>query len=227
MKWTKDVTKTRLANASESASSQKYENRRQHELNGTGKKGQKNPQKASKNSPRQNIEPSPRLPQLGQQQQRMQDRTDDIRRQTRLIPLHHLKLACQNPRILHHNIQPLQAHRALSEKPDRLIVREVELPDLDDARAAGRLLNGPLGRLALFDGPDGEDDFGGVEADEVAGGFEAEAGVAAGHDDGLVGVLFGGVGGRDEELGAHEREGFLHVGHLGDLAQTFIDDMFT
>lgn len=96
-------------------------------------------------------------------------------------------------------------------------MREVELPYLDDAGAAGGLLDGPFRRVAFFEVPDGEDDFGGVEADEVAGGFEAEAGVAAGYDDGLVGVFFSGVRGCDEELRAHEGEGFLHVGHLGGL----------
>ena len=74
-------------------------------------------------------------------------------------------------------------------------MREIELPHFEHARASCRLLDGFLGRLALFEGADGEDDFGGVETDEVAGGFEAEAGVAAGDDDGLVGVFLGGVGG--------------------------------
>ena len=157
----------------------------------------------------------------------MQNRTDDIRRHARLILLHHLKPTRQDPRVLHHDVQPLQPHRALRKEPDGLVVREVELPDLDDARAAGRLLDGLLRRLALFDVPDGEDDFGGVEADEVAGGFEAEAGVAAGYDDGLVGVFFGGVGGGEEELGAHEGEGALHVGHFGGFwALTIVDKVF-
>ena len=176
----------------------------------------------------------------------MQNRTDDIRRHARLVLLHHLKLTRQNPRVLHHDVQPLESHRALGKEPDGLVVREVELPYLDDARAAGRLLNGLFRRLAFFEVPDREDDFGGVEADEVAGGFEAEAGVAAGYDDGLVGVFLGGVlgdygggglvavagvaagfyfglagfflggvWGGEEELGAHEREGFLYVWHFG------------
>ena len=93
-------------------------------------------------------------------------------------------------------------------------MREIELPDFDNTRSARRLLNGFLGRLALFEIADGEDNFGGVEADKVAGGFETEAGVAAGDDDGLVGVFFGGVGGYGEELGAHECDGGLHVRHL-------------
>ena len=77
------------------------------------------------------------------------------------------------------------------------------------------MLNGFLGRLAIFEVADGEDDFGGVEADKVAGGFETKAGVAAGDDNGLVGVLFCGVGGDGEELGAHECEWGLNVRHLG------------
>ena len=94
-------------------------------------------------------------------------------------------------------------------------MREIELPDFDDTRSARGSLDGFLGRLALVEVADGEDDFGGVEADKVAGGFEAEAGVAAGDDDGLVGVFFCGVGGYGEELGAHECDGLLHVRHLG------------
>ena len=145
----------------------------------------------------------------------MQNRTDDIRRHARLILLHHLKLPRQDHPILHNNLQPFQSHRALGKEPDRLVVREIELPDLDDVRPAGRLLDGFFRCLTFFEVPDGEDDFGGVEADEVAGGFEAEAGVAAGYDDGLVGVFLCGVRGGEQELGAHEGEGFLHVGHFG------------
>lgn len=145
----------------------------------------------------------------------MQNRTDNVRRNTRLIVLRLYKSRRQDPRILHQDVQSLEPLRAPRKVLDGLVVREIELPDFDDAGAAGGLLDGSLGRLALFEGADGEDDFGGVEADEVAGGFEAEAGVAAGDDDGLVGVFFGGVGGDGEELGAHECDGGVHVGHLG------------
>ena len=214
MKWTKDVTKTRLVSASESGFFAQEGVGETEDVNPrlNGKEGQKKetPRKAS-HLPRKNIEPGARLPQLGQQQERMQNRTDDIRRQARLILLHQREPTRQDPRVLHHNVQPLESHGALGKEADGLVVREVELPDFEDARAAGGPLDGPPGRLALFDVPDGEDDFGGVEADEVAGGFEAEAGVAAGDDDGLAGVLFGGVWGHGEELGAEEGEGFLHV----------------
>lgn len=47
--------------------------------------------------------------------------------------------------------------------------------------------------------------------------FETEAGVAACDDDGLAGILLGGVGGGKEELGAQEGNGGLHAGHLGGL----------
>lgn len=145
----------------------------------------------------------------------MQNRTDNVCRNTRLIILHHGKLKRHDPRILNQDIKPLQPLRTFGKVLDGLIVREIELPHFDNARSSRRLLNGFLGPLALFEVADGEDDFGGVEADKVAGGFETEAGVAAGDDDGLVGVFFSGVGGYGEELGAHECNGGLHVRHLG------------
>lgn len=51
----------------------------------------------------------------------------------------------------------------------------------------------------------------------MTGCFETEAGIAAGDDDGLAGVLLGGVGRDGEELGAQECDGRLHVRHLGGL----------
>ena len=147
----------------------------------------------------------------------MQNRTDNIRRNRRLILLHPRKIKRHDPCILNQNIQSLQPLRALRKVLDGLIVREIELPHFDDIGAACGLLDGFLSRLAFFEAADGENDFGGVEADEVAGCFEAEAGVAAGDDDGLVGVFLGGVGGDGEELGAHECDGGCHVWHFGGL----------
>ena len=92
-------------------------------------------------------------------------------------------------------------------------MREIKLPDLNDTVTTGGLLDGFLRRFAFGEVADGEDDLGGVEADKVAGCFEAEAGVAARHDDGLAGVFLCGVGWDGEELGAHECEG-VWVGHL-------------
>ena len=217
MKWTKEVTNTRLVSGSSQCYFQEQEtgDRRQFEGNPREAVFSSGPIVKSLYIPWQRIKLRPRLPQLRQQQQRMQNRTDNIRRNTRLIILHHGKIKRHDPRILNQDIEPLQPLRTFRKALDGLIVREIELPDFDDARSSRRLLNGFLGRLALFEVADGEDDFGGVEADKVAGGFETEAGVAAGDDDGLVGVFFCGVGGYGEELGAHECDGGLHVRHLG------------
>lgn len=167
------------------------------------------------NVPWQRIEVRRRLPQLWQQQQRMQHRADDIRRDARLVVLHDGKVERHDSRILHQNVQSLQPLRTLREVLDRLIVRQIELPHFGNARPSCGFLDGFLRRLALFEVADGEDNFGGVETHEVAGRFETEAGIAACDDDGLAGVLFGGVRGDGEKLGAQECDGRLHVRHLG------------
>ena len=160
------------------------------------------------------------LSQLGQQQQRVQNRTDNIRSDARLIILHHREIERHNPRILHENVKSLQPLRTPRKVLDRLIRREIELPHLDDAHTSCRLFDGFFRGFAFFEVADCEDDFGGVETHKVARCFEAEAGVAACDDDGLAGVLFGGVGGLEEELGAQEGNGGLYVGHLGGLIGT-------
>ena len=147
----------------------------------------------------------------------MQNRTDNIRRNTRLIILHHREIKRHDPRIFNQNVKPLQPLRALCKFLDRLIRREIKLPHLDDARPSGGLFDGFFRGLAFFEIADREDDFGGVKTHKVARGFETEAGVAACDDDGLAGVFFGGVGGVEEELGAEEGNGLLNVGHLGGL----------
>ena len=150
----------------------------------------------------------------------MQNRAHDIRSNSRLVILHQRKLIRQDARILDQNVESLQPLRTLCEVLDGLVVRQIKQPHLDDARTSGGLLDGLLGGLALFKVADGDDDFGGVEAHKVTGGFETEAGVGAGDDDGLAGVLFGGVGRDGEELGAHECDGRLHVRHVGGLLCT-------
>ena len=147
----------------------------------------------------------------------MQDRADNVRSNTRLIILHHREIERHNPRILNKNVKPLQPLRTPRKVFDGLIRREIELPHLDDARPSCRFFDGFFRGLAFFEIADREDDFGGVETYKVARCFETEAGVAACDDDGLAGVLLGGVGGVEEELGAQEGNGGLHVGHLGGL----------
>ena len=146
----------------------------------------------------------------------MQNRTDNIRRNSRLVILHRGKSERHDARILNQDIKSLQALGALRKVLDRLIVRQIKLPHLDDTRTPRRLLDGSSCLVTFFEIADRKDDFGGVETDKVAGCFEAEAGVAAGDDDGLAGVFLGGVWGDGEPLGADECDGGLHVRHLGD-----------
>ena len=58
--------------------------------------------------------------------------------------------------------------------------------------------------MTLFEAADTENDFGGVQTGEVAGGFEAESDVGTGDDDCLAGEGLGGVGKGDEFLGVDE-----------------------
>ena len=76
----------------------------------------------------------------------------------------------------------------LGEGLDGGVGREVEFPDIDDG--AGFVQAGfdvGFGLVSLVKIADGQDDFVGVEADEVAGCFETEAVAGAGDDDGLAG----------------------------------------
>lgn len=61
------------------------------------------------------------------------------------------------------------------------------MPHLDHTRPLCALFNGFLGRFAFFETSHREDDLGGMETGEVAGGFETETDVGTGHNDGLAG----------------------------------------
>lgn len=159
--------------------------------------------------PRHHIEPLRRFPQFRQQQHRQQERTRHVGRHRQLVLLGHLKFLGHQPGIRKQHVQSLQPQRARRELRHGFIGREIERPDFDDvvvffvpaAAAAAGFLDGAFGGEAFVEVADREDEFGGAEAGEVAGGFEAEAGVGTCYDDGLG--VEGGVGDRwgDEELG--------------------------
>lgn len=156
--------------------------------------------------PRHDIEPLRRRPQLGQQQHRQQERTRHVGRHGQFVLLGHLKFLGHQPGVGEQHVQSLQPQRARRELRHGFIRREIERPDFDDVvffapAAAAGFLDGAFGGETFVEVADREDEFGGAEAGEVAGGFEAEAGVGACHDDGLG--VEGGVGDRrgDEELG--------------------------
>lgn len=79
------------------------------------------------------------------------------------------------------------------------------MPDFEDVGAVFGSLDFRFGSLAFGERAAGYDYFGGVEADEVAGGFFAQANVGAGYDDGLAGAVGGGDGWMGEELAVDHR----------------------
>lgn len=157
--------------------------------------------------PRLRVEPGCRPPQRRQQQQGHEKGREDIDRDGTLVPLGQRALGRHHGHrgILHDGVHARQlCVGAATKRPDAGEAAQVQRPHLDDAvavstRAAPASAEGQgafnvgLGRLASLGAAAGQDDFGGVETDKVAGGFEAETNVAAGHDDGLAGEVMVGV----------------------------------
>lgn len=141
-----------------------------------------------------------RLSQFRQNQQTQQESTDDVDRNHAFIVFRHRKRGGRDPRIFHYNIQSPQPVRTLRKLLDGFIAAKVESPCFHDARAPRGFFYGLLGSFVLLEAPDAKDDFGRVETCEVSSGFEAEAGVSASDDDGLVREVLLGVGEGDEDL---------------------------
>ncbi len=167
---------------------------------------------------RLNIPPRRRPPQQRQQHNHHQRIRHHIRRNLHLIPLRHARrIQTQQRRIRQHHIQPLQLPLGTATKRAHTLKRtQIQRPDLDHGVAG--LLLGQLdvrpGGLAALGAAAGQDDAGGAQADKVAGGFEAEAAVCAGDDDGAAGV--GGAGeGEGAELGLEEVSGYGEAGRGG------------
>ena len=108
------------------------------------------------------------LLQLRQHTETQQHRPNDINGYRTLLTINDFKLGRQNPRVLNNGIQPVQRTDPLRESLDGTIVGQVDLPDLD-ARSGRAERGGDVGgrSLAFGDGADTQDDFGGVQADEV------------------------------------------------------------
>lgn len=147
--------------------------------------------------PRERILPRRRPPQHRQQQKRHQKRRHHIHRHRALVPLGQHASARHNRhrRILHHDVQPVQPLRPLAERLDALEAGQVQRPHLHDVPAGTRAAqDGRFGRFSALGAAAGEDDLGCVEACEVPRGFEADADVGAGYDDGLAGEVVGWIG---------------------------------
>jgi len=86
---------------------------------------------------------------------------------------------------------------ALGERLNAWVRRHVELPYLNFAIGVDELgtdLDGGFGGEALVDGANAQNKLGDAELSKFKGGFEAEAGVRAGDEDGPVGESCGGRG---------------------------------
>ena len=131
------------------------------------------------------------LPHLRQQQHRQQERAVHIDLHRRLDAIDLGPARHRDPRIFTDRIDAVQLRRRLRrERADGVVVAEVEVPDLRHAGAPRGPLDGLLRGVAFGERAAGEDYFGGVEPDEVAGGFDAEPRVGAGDDEGLAGAVF-------------------------------------
>lgn len=109
-------------------------------------------------------------------------------------------MLCRDASVQHRGVQSRQRGRPRRERLDRRVARVVQVPDVDGAGALCLALDFLFGRLALRDGADGDDYFGGSHAHEVLGGLETEADVGAGDDDGHAGEVIVGVRRFLEEL---------------------------
>lgn len=149
-----------------------------------------------------------RPPHQRHQPQPKQKGRNHIHRHRALPALGVLPVADGNPGVLDHHVQPVQLPLgAGAEGPHALVGLQVKRPYLHHARSAARGgFDVGLGGLALFGGPHCQNHALGVEAGEVPGGFEPEADVGAGHDDGfgVVGLFWGREG---PPLSSTEKQG--------------------
>ena len=152
------------------------------------------------------------LPQFWEEHERQQEGADDIGGNGAFVVLGDAVRARRDSGILHDCIQSVQAFRPLHELLHGFVARQVQLPHFDHTSPLGALLNGLLGRLALFEASHREDDFGGGETGEVTGGLEAETNIGTGHNDGLAGEGGLGIGEASQKLVVEEFEEEAHVG---------------
>ena len=73
------------------------------------------------------------LPQLRQHEQRHQEGPDDVDGEGPLDAVDELEGGCREPRVLAHDIQPLQLGRLPAEAPHAVVALQIDLPDLYDA----------------------------------------------------------------------------------------------
>lgn len=152
--------------------------------------------------PRLHVEPRRRPPQQGQQEQQHEERRDDVDGDGALETAVGLDVRPRgDPCVLDHHVQAVQlGGRARAKVPDALKAAHVDLPDLDDAALRRRRrrrtggLNVGAGRLTLVRVAARQDDLGRAETAKVPGGFQAQAHVGPGDDDGLALVVLVGVG---------------------------------
>lgn len=91
---------------------------------------------------RARVEALRRLLELRQDQQREQERADDVGRDDRLVLFRHAELPRADAGVLHYRIDPLQPVTALRERFHRLVRAQVQRPGFDDVGPAfGRLLD--------------------------------------------------------------------------------------
>lgn len=161
---------------------------------------------------RRDIEFASCLPQFRKDHERQQEGADDIRRNGGFVVLQNPVRVRGDSSILHDCIQSTQAFGPLRELLHGFITRQVQLPHFDHTGPPGALFNGLLSRLAFFETSHREDDFGGGQTGEMAGGLEAKTDIGTGYDDGLAGEggLWDGKAG--EELVVEEIEEHGHAG---------------
>lgn len=108
-------------------------------------------------------------------------------------------------------VESIKCSSAFDKSDNGVLVAHVELPYFDsgcwDIAARG---DGFGGCFAFRDGADGEDDFGGVEADEKTSCFETKTCVGARDYYCLVGEVGVLLGDLDQELGVQEVEEVYH-----------------
>lgn len=123
---------------------------------------------------------------LGDDEQGEQEGADDVDLEIRLGAIEQLEGLRVHASILEHSVQALQTLCLLGEGLHTGVLGEIDCPHLDHASALGGLLDITLRLLALGKAAAAKNDFGGTQADEVAGCLLSKTGVAAGDDDGLA-----------------------------------------
>lgn len=138
-----------------------------------------------------------RFSQLGQERQCKDKGVDDVDLDDLLEPFGNFVLCIHDTGIFDHGVESGKGLCPFGESERRCCALQIQGPHLDGFGSVGAVPDTPhnvfFGSFTFLDRSDGQDQFGGIEAVDVASRFESEADVGATDDDSLASEGLGGI----------------------------------